>query len=1078
MTTTWDITDVQLRNKFAFNWNTLPKYVFQKADENWDNFEYMIINLPVQTIINPVDYYNEVNKNAKRPLSLSPSEICIFYVFFNPQFRFFVETQEDGLKRYKKTLNLTDDIADIVDQYWTEFQQTITRAKLVQDINDQKKRFKDMYESVIHQDNILNQAGFVPQSSFVSESVMRVYRLAENVLVGNVYSLFDIIHVSELFPLVTTPKFYKVLKGFKYSLKYPTESDTLYMFHSKGHVEIRVLDNLFEIAFTIQQGEDDKQFLLSICKSFGVESLEYVSFYTERLNGFAWFPNQTLTFSLWQDILVTHPTISQQLVFDETDQKTPTTLAGVFILEKNVHVPLRLSQGVEGIRIHMQNAANMETVNHIINRISNYIAYYNRAAPDLAREYNKILESEVVEAEVSDNFLTTLSAISSGGGALSGTIAPPPSLSIQSTDCRFTPLIVNKEEDLKKLEDQESAIQFPKEGDTSTSSGAQWFSCSHHSSHPFVGLKKNTYIMNKDEFPLIPCCFQTDQSKLQHSLYKDYYLTKSSLQDFRTSMDKSNTEQKIRYLYHKGSPFIAEGQTGKCSRAIHDLYALTSEHFLPCRRGFSRSPISFLYCVLFHLDHDQFRSKSLSDQVEFASKEFKTSILNASEESINLCLQELWNIELPKQSLLKEDVYFNPRYFATLVESIYSCRIVLLGEDDFIYPNYAEGVVRWKKEDNVPVVIIFENLGEYSGEFPQCELVMLSHKEGEEIESKKIELLIEKNIYALYLECFSNIEPFTCYDAQIVRTLKEDYQVTAQHVDYYGKVFAYNGVFNNEELTLFIADARLPPSNLPVTTKLYKSSKSAATSFRKNMFQVHQLRFYYLSVSASSSSLLVEYESKRIQTNLLVENAKRILAQKIDQYKNTSQELPAGIHENFIVVRQTPENEEGFQKFLFENKSELVVPNEETKRRLVFLLEIELKRHYDEILKYAHSPSNFIPYQYKSVSDFQEQDNCIIAERDTVVHWNKGIYNIKNILNFNEIELKKPFICQIQLKFYLCHWVSMDSLRAPYTMLIPQTKQVFNVIAHGKKSNTTPPCFVALKTIQHNLYILRAVLFV
>jgi hypothetical protein len=198
----------------------------------------------------------------------------------------------------------------------------------------------------------------------------------------------------------------------------------------------------------------------------------------------------------------------------------------------------------------------------------------------------------------------------------------------------------------------------------------------------------------------------------------------------------------------------------------------------------------------------------------------------------------------------------------------------------------------------------------------------------------------------------------------------------------------------------------------------------------------------------SEPSLLEQYNETRIQMELLVRNAKRVYANRISQEQSESW--------NWIEV--DPNITLDYSKYLFSSSEKIVVPNAETKRRLEYYLRVYGIRFRLELTNYVNLKK--APFSYRTIHDFEEQDNAVIVDISVQINWLSDFYQAKPL---DGTLYQKPFIAVIQNKTYKCN--PIDKLEGDsYIVMVPQFKKVFKI------GNMNPSRkFMALKNLDKQI---------
>lgn len=1011
------------REYHAYQIQALPKYVFQDSEGNWTTWE---AELGKYDPLNPKEMYEAVNEDAIVPLDLTLEDICLFYAIVNLEF----------LKSFSDTFYLREELAldDETEQILFNILEKLKQPALQKQIykrietakNQFQKTFVQKYSTKIQatkKDKAIETAQDVLFTPFVVESVYKTYKIHESI-VGSIYTLFNNIQLSEEFPMASSFQFYKVLKGYQFSQDTPEETDVIYLFSIiQGKVEITKTETCFEISYNYTQSQDDQPFLEKICETIGI-SISDVELARKGFNGKSLFMRQQLDLVIWKDLIMNREEIYPKLVINEnpqtprkTERKIDRKIFQMFFMEDTIkkNILFILPQE-DGVSVRVQRAETLEEADRILKFMSSVFGVYNALGNQIAKDYNRILKNNLVEYTAPTEKVLNLNRPLKE-------IAPDMFLPKYTRTCMHLPSIVSPEQaEELELKEGYQVMQFPKESDDYT---PYYFSCHKHKKYVYPGLRKNI-LGNKAEFPLLPCCYIENQQR--RSIYQNYFNTSRKLSDFKFTKETQTVEQ-IQQRFLISDKFVGVKQTGKCSDEINQLFMLYSK-YRPARKGVHRTKLSALECILTGLNVDGFQKENSEDKLAILTRELE----RIKKVNIDLCAQECWNLEHP-ETLLDEETYLEPRYFIRLLEYAYRCRLVFMNRTNFIHPNYIQGYFRWKHQEARPILFIYEHYGSEADQatYPQCELIELDSVVSE------IPSAVAEAIYKIYLETLQTVTPVPSVleESFIEYFESEGFVITEQHIDYYGKTFALNVQMPNKTpLTLFLEHTRMAPLVVSRATEYYPHSGSLGrfvVSGNRARARIANLDFYVL-IGEKPASLLESYERTQLQVSLMLENAKRIYIQRLEE------NIPESKVWDFIQIASGRVEE--YSKFFFTDADTIYVPNRETRKRLQYALRLYTTRYPTEAKQYLNTDLVF-PFKYKSVQDFDRQENCILAENNNLIHWYNDFYNL---LPIDGTLYSFVFVCKIQEVIYKCTPIeTIPENWKNYILLFPQVKKEFKV---------------------------------
>jgi hypothetical protein len=140
--------------------------------------------------------------------------------------------------------------------------------------------------------------------------------------------------------------------------------------------------------------------------------------------------------------------------------------------------------------------------------------------------------------------------------------------------CLHLPRILNDDEP------REYAMRFPIHGEPTET---RWYGCDHHEKAKYPGLRANP-LKNSKEFPVIPCCYISDQRDKQGSEYRKYYMNDSQKK-------RKKVNENIVYSTNR---IVPENMTGLVPKKLQFIF--WDKKFTFQRMGVARSPFSAIHC--------------------------------------------------------------------------------------------------------------------------------------------------------------------------------------------------------------------------------------------------------------------------------------------------------------------------------------------------------------------------------------------------------------------------------------------------------------------------------------------------
>jgi hypothetical protein len=1054
---------------FAYQHNSLPRFVFRDSSGTYRNFEAEITNpdttglwywnkykKPSQPhgLIDPVQWYNDMKQDSEGPegLNLSLYDICLVYSLGNPAFHYWMNQPNNNLFYFTAMFGSTQDTIEMLESIWLKISNNKEYQQLVQDLNQEKTDFRKNYETKKKQQEYIENIAPIPYSTFKIQYVVKVYQASNEALQGSIYNVFNNIVLNQECPFVVTTRYYKVLKGHEYDLETPEDDNTLFMFTTTGKVEISLnQNNLYEISFEFRQNEDDQEYLKSICNVLQIP-IDQLTLVREKLNGIYYHqldaslgevPDEWTI--VWADLIMNNPYLSQFLVIDEHLQATRLRKGFymyLFLEEERITFTFRLDvDDPRKFRVRLMNVSNIQMIQEIQNKIGIALSMYFDQCGEISKAYNQLLGEKLIQCpqkikrvekrydfidekcqESEQGPYPTLEECINENKTIDDLVKDVQGQNRQqkapnvfplkfTRKCENPPFIVsNREADRLKTQGFE-ILKFPKETEELTSYN---FVCLHKAKPNekpsiYPGLIRNK-LANKNMYPLLPCCYPKEQKSKK--LYREYYNTDKKLEDFiegdipEINIDIQNIQNRILI----SDKFVGYNQSGHCPAIIDQLFSLyTSKK--PFRKGGHRSKVSILECILTELNFNNILDLDEQKRLKLVISEVE----KINKLSFTICAQERWDQTDDSTNKINVDTFLDFKYFIRLLEKEYNCRLVVLGRDDFIQPNFTQGYVRWKNPEPTPIVVVYQHYGSEAdeAEYPQCEILSVESSQ-EEIDR------IKESIYKLYLDSLQTF-PYTFISNTFISILTSKFNVLSQQIDYNGKVWGYNIKDENGVLLTLFSDVRLPPMDLDRSDEIYYNTSKVI-----NILNIEGVR---LQVSTPiQKSVLQKFQDIQTQVELLVENSKYIMAtQERDDF-------------SFIRVGRPYT----YSKQFFSDSTQVYVPNEETQKRLKYLLTLEEKRNVINWEQYKDT--NIIPYKFNKLSDFVQRTDTIIAETASKIDWGTDIYTLLPV--DNGMIYPYDFLAQIQNTIYKCSPIeNIEDIPAwkGYKVLFPQAKTIYQI---------------------------------
>lgn len=1077
-------TVLEERKAQAYANQTTPDCIVRRIDTGqWLSVEYEIAyNYPASY---RVDSERIVHPLTFRSLELDPPNepandlILQIYVFRNRVVQDFLMEHTDAeaalfILNNQLDAPLDPELEVLFVQYATifldrvqEFGQEQGTATCVTDyLNPRIAAFRTAYEREQQLERELS-AFAVPYSAFALTAFVPSYVLGPEAYayIRNLDQLLDRAVVSPEVPLLVRPSVHKVLKGYVYNLekKIPTDKPNqfqylfLWTLDGKAIVEHDLRQQRLTLSYELASAEDDNAQYLDLLgvRTLGLSRDDFVP-QPAQLQGEVQVTISSLPFQLelWREVLMNDRRAQQLFALNElqlTESLRPAfagadnpestepqaeVLGGLAREEDlnalpHIYLPtgteftVRLTD-TEQLTLRFEQLRSPEEADQISRHFAQCVGLYGqqrRALIQVYRQFTSVLSPVTVPAATTTK----------------GKKKPKINVIFEANYTRVingkVPTLVSREEARTLQNTGVQVMSFPKADDLAPGEQPMYFSCHlrQQDGHIYPGLHLNPNPEGK--YPLLPCCYKEDQLQKKHSNAYEYFAPNSRL---------TFADYRVR---QKDRSFVDVNQSDKCPDLIRDLYQLNSL-VAPVRWGVHRTPLSALECVLFALNLNGFRALPIEQRVAAVEEEYRQLFERFPHANV-LCAQERWD-----QSLLSppppSDTYFDLRHWVRLVEEAYTCHIVLLDSKDFVRYPAVQGRWVWSRDTRLPVVVLYEHSGVSRTSYPQCEWITFP----DDLDP----MLVEHRYVDTYAREASGSVPALQVDYSTLRLAFENAQLEldSQHLDYYGKVYAWNVKRGGTLLTLFFRNIRVPPMHLPQASDVYFGrldewavGESGAQQFvRLGTFEC------MLFTQPFVESARERYDFTRIQVDLLTENAKRVYVKRVESGASP---------DDWSFIRVDLERAyRPLNRFFFESSDTVSVPNAQTKTRLEYFLRLYRRRRYDEWLAYLSATT--IPFTYRAVSDFQEQENAIVLENSQVADW-KFIQYAPVELTGLQKPIREPFLTWVDHVLYRCTWTDTTAERmseaGAYRLFFPQSQRIFEV---GDVSDNSP-AFVATKHV-------------
>jgi hypothetical protein len=981
--------------QFAYDNRSSVKYAYILNDGRMGLFDKDLMHGNVFGDQQPFLFYDFINAHAHQSLDLSDTEI-IRPIFRNEQFLTFLRmgsnmaqpaAQELGILQNNGRFQVFEDMYQnsLVPEYY---------AEMVQAIEEEWLDFEKQFNQEIENRAFVQSLDVTTTTPFREERYIKTFRV--NVpQFHSVYDVFDQVNVNAQFPVVVLSEYYKILKGFEFSInRLPEQKNELWMYTSnvlqepvKVHMDYDEKNaTLFDITLDVDSkslSTDTDQLLNSVCAFLGIEQ-QYTLVRTKFSGSFT--VAQIYDTAIWMDVLMNNPIASTLFAIDEHVNATPKREAVfMYYLKHKTTLTIRSSQVNTLVKI--LNVDSMDVVIDIMNSVVVCFGIYLKTGRDIAKEYNILLKN------VSVAFVSTSDESKDYYKQSLKETVPHIYGPNSSRQCAHLPRLLSDTE--TKTVDPERVLQFPKQAEGQP---VYNFYCDHPV-FKYPGLRTN-HLANRKDFPVIPCCYKTSHRSQPLSNLNQYYGTDVLLRDLQLEGDRVISRKLLT------QKILAQGQKGVAPTLVSELFQSVLDTAVD-RMGVANGTHSFLECILFALDIDNFkkgtRSTLLEQQVQ--------RLGHLDDAVLNVASQECWNQSSIRDRLRANNEYFDPRLFVRLVEYVYECRIVLFTTDNFVHPEYPMGKSEWKQSSKTPIVYIYEH---YGGEFehrsfPQCELI---------VTQRPMTVLDENALWEVYSQSLQSFDNQKKPQTFIPPFGDIEYTFNEQWIDYYGKVFGYTVLHRGRLTTLYCKQTVLPPHALPRATRTYDVVEN-------NSLMVGGIEFYTLN-KPPTQSIYRDFNRLQEQVDLLVENAKYMSRQVGDM----------GTFFNHVVIGDPMV----YPKDTFVLDKYIRVPTLKVKNSLEYMVELFMLRHYKE---WERMSARNYPEVYNSINKFRKSSEFVVASTESTIQW----FTNKHTLRVPDRAYTHMFYCILQNTIFKAQPV-VQLPTSNFLLVIPQRKNNVRVGEH------------------------------
>lgn len=715
-----------IKNMIALKEQVPRNYInFTEFDINGKNIQIEILTNDIKSL-SLGELVDEIDNLAEK-WSIRKSDIAAEWLILKGM----SELQDDDI-------DLLDDLEKI---NTTDFRTISSVNTTLQSYIERKNiLLKEIAKEVEKEDKFRKEyAKYKPlkTTDFIQDSIIIEYKLRVDV---DALGLFDKLSVNRTIPFARLNHngqiFYKILDDLTPQSEWLTGDDTLIIkiaqsdkddwgtgilkYTGKDTATITV-----DTAIEKDTGLDEAAIKVALLGLFGGD-VEIVDRTEKGIKGNFAVPDINISREIFLDLITNERMVSHFLYVDETRELS--SLKGVlylyyssstesddvltvFLSERDVKHGDRYYQArqlplfTEYLNVRVSRALNIEQINRFKASFAIILAIYKKKYPEIVKEYSKIIpgfksKKPTITQKESDS--KTLKALQAHDSDLFVQGYPT------SCERKRQPLPIS-EDDIEEWEDSGYQIMnYPKGSDS-------YYVCSEDKVFKYPGIMENK-LSNSESHPYLPCCYKINQQS-----------GRKLLNLYNQGKDKTKKTKTSNIVAKKA---VVSGKYGFLPKNIyHVLDKDRRDDEIFYRTGVSMGNNSFLEAVLLSLDpeYEKIDARLREDYV----KDFRNNLASVDQSAV---IQQLYDSDSKKITgmILDQTIPFDSKLFAGLLESYYSCQIVVFeraeGSEnaDFEIRRYTQGNLYRRLDPRVKTVLIYKHLGIRSDSLstPHYELIV------------------------------------------------------------------------------------------------------------------------------------------------------------------------------------------------------------------------------------------------------------------------------------------------------------------------------------------------------------------
>jgi hypothetical protein len=1018
-------------DRIAASFNSIPKFLyFPNGMPTIEIFNKKDTNIVVEDLFNiikksNIDDFQQLYNLVKEKNNISLIDIIKLYMIYNNSFISLESILDiDNKKTYlfylldklKNEISLiTTDTINIIDIYNNINNNYYENLIIDNKIKAEKKEYEfTEFQRIIG----------IPFDPFELEIIL--FEIDLNINTVFLLEVFNELKLTDFTPFASCLNFYKIRKEFVPPLDWGIINDdklvikilqkeefandisdyTDFIIETETDISSPNFNKLkATLNYNIKNNIPKEQILNRFTDIIERNNTKILGNIKEKgINGVFYFPNQKLNKYIFADLVLNNTNFSTYLNIDETLISQKPTVYIYFYTEELGEIKAFLTEKIVDkkdpsirnkknfiedsyyVRVRISKARDTKSVEEFQKILSKLFVKYNNEYDNILKFYEKFVPLNELEMHKKPKILNTRDKNARN------LLAPEIFLTNYTSFCGKAPTIIPDEDEELELAKGRQVMTFPK--NDSEGSQPRKYIC-EYKKFSYPGVRLNN-LNNSDIFKYLPCCFENDQTNKPE--YRNYY--------FDEEITDTTTDQYII----TSNKFLKNKQIGRLPKNINAFFQVINDdkNYEYFRIGVLRTKNTFINCVLFALG-------LITDENEETLETIRRNI--STEEFAAACKQEMfdYSIEDISDKIANMNEYFNPNFFIHLLELKYNCNIILFTRDydnidgTLLLPRHVKGYFKTNNKFE-KCIFIYEHNGINSDneKFPHCELICRWNKAGKK-DDLEYSFAHDSIITQNALKIYETYNEFLILNKQVnfINFNLIDTKILTQTIDFYGKIRLLNIEYKGNKITLFTTPLQ------PIIAKneeefiVYKQDVNIIEDFiRENKGEklkisnnIYKCKIGDISIKiplknsdiqsvSEYSSVIKEYNLYKKLSRYILQYFFWLFSKYLKNnnltYDETSIETFAKnniiIDSNFVYGNVTQKYIIGDSLFKGER---LVLKNEETLKRLIYLLKIEYIRNPEKLLTYYDK--QYIENYYLDISDFDSYSFQIIIYGDEAI---------------------------------------------------------------------------------------------